>query len=59
MVFDFSAEPANSYEREMDDYVRAICAGQQPLPSGFDGLRAVEMAWGVYESARTGRKVAL
>jgi predicted dehydrogenase len=59
VVFDFSAEPANSYEREMDDYVRAICAGQQPLPSGFDGLRAVEMAWGVYESARTGRKVAL
>jgi predicted dehydrogenase len=58
-VFDFSAEPADSYQREMDAYVHAIQAGRQPLPSGSDGMRAVEMAWSVYESARTGRKVAL
>jgi len=58
-VFDFSAEPADSYQREMDEYVSAIHAGRQPIPSGSDGMRAVEMAWSVYESARTGRRVAL
>jgi len=57
--FDFSSLPANSYQVEFDNYVRAILQGEQPLPSGYDGLRAVQMAWGVYESAQTGRKVEI
>jgi predicted dehydrogenase len=59
VVFDFSSQPADSYQREMDDYVSAIHDGRQPLPSGSDGMRAVEMASSVYESARTGRRVHL
>jgi len=58
-VFDFSSLPPSSYEKEFKHYVDAILRGEQPLPSGYDGLRAVQMAWGVYESARTGRKIEL
>jgi predicted dehydrogenase len=58
-VFDFSALPANSYQVEFDHYVRAILMGDQPQPSGYDGLRAVQMAWGVYESSRTDRRVGI
>jgi predicted dehydrogenase len=58
-VFDFSSLPPSSYEEEFKHYVDAILRGEQPLPSGYDGLRAVQMAWGVYESARTGRRIEL
>jgi len=58
-LFDFSSLPPTSYRAELDDYIRALREGRQPLPSGFDGLRAVQMAWGVYESARTGRKIQI
>lgn len=58
-AFDFSSLPPTSYQAEFADYVQALREGRQPLPSGFDGLRAVQMAWGVYESARTGRKVQI
>lgn len=58
-LFDYSDDPSNSYVLEMDDYVRTIRAGGQPYPSGLDGMRAVEMAWGVYESAKTGQRVKL
>jgi len=58
-VFDFSALPPTSYKAEFEDFVEALKSGRYPLPSGYDGLRAVEMAWGVYESARTGRRIDL
>lgn len=56
-VYDYSQEPPKSYVLEFDDYVKAIIDGKQPLPSGFDGLRAVQMAYAVYESARLGKEV--
>lgn len=58
-VFDFSSQPPQSYQLEFDDFVRAVRANRQPLPSGFDGLRAVQMAHGVYDSSRSGRSVPL
>ncbi len=58
-VFDFSNEPPQSYSLEFDDFVKAIRCNRQPLPSGFDGLRAVQMAWGVYESSRSGRSIPI
>jgi predicted dehydrogenase len=58
-VFDFSKEPPQSYTLEFDDFVQSIKKGQQPLPSGFDGLRAVQMAHGVYESSRSGKSIPL
>ncbi len=57
VVFDYSKEPPKSYILEFDDYMNCIAAGRQPLPSGFDGLRAVQMAHAVYESARLGKEV--
>ena len=58
-VFDYSEDKISSYAREWDDYARALLDGRQPLPSGRDGLRAVEMAAAVYESARAGKRVRL
>lgn len=56
-IFDFSLLPPVSYEREFEEYVKALREGRQPLASGFDGMRAVQMAYGVYESSRTKRVV--
>ena len=58
-IFDFSRLPPKSYELEFNDFIKAIKENQQPSPSGFDGLRAVEMAFGVYESAKSGRSVSI
>jgi myo-inositol 2-dehydrogenase / D-chiro-inositol 1-dehydrogenase len=58
-VFDFSKDPPQSYALEFDDFVKAIRGKRQPQPSGLDGLRAVQMAYGVYESSRSGKSVPL
>jgi len=58
-IFDYSTEPPRSYEVELKDYIQAIKEGQQPLASGYDGMKAVEMVHGIYESSRTGRIVDL
>jgi len=58
-VFDYSDQPPVSYRLELQYFVDCIRAGKQPYPSGFDGLRAVQMAHGIYESSRTGRRVRL
>jgi len=58
-VFDYSKEPPKSYILEFDDYINCIAGGRQPSPSGFDGLRAVQMAHAVYESARRGEEVRI
>lgn len=56
-IFDLSSLPFASYKHEFEEYVKALQEGRQPLASGFDGMRAVEMAYGVYESSRTERMV--
>lgn len=58
-TFDYSRLPPQSYTLEMEDFVNSIIRGQQPQASGFDGLRAVQMAQAVHESARTGREVSI
>jgi predicted dehydrogenase len=58
-VFDYSSEPASSFQKELSAYADAIASSGQPEASGYDGLRAVEMAHGVYEAARKGSKVDL
>jgi len=58
-AFDFSSQSPQSHELEFNDFVQAIQNGQQPLPSGFDGLRAVQMAYGIYHSAATGRSIKI
>ncbi|MCX5998865.1 MAG: Gfo/Idh/MocA family oxidoreductase, partial [Chloroflexi bacterium] len=58
-VFDFSKQPPQSYDLELSDFVASVQRGRQPLPSGFDGLRAVQMAHGIYESSLSGKAIAL
>jgi predicted dehydrogenase len=58
-VFDFSDLPPTSYKAEFEDYMRALMEGRYPSPSGYDGLRAVQMVWGIYNSSQTGRKVEI
>lgn len=58
-IFDYSLQPSASYQLELDDFVKSIDRGNQPQASGYDGLRAVQMAYGIYESSRTGRTVKI
>lgn len=58
-IFDFSNEPPKSYDLEMRDYIDAVQQGRQPLASGYDGMKAVEMVHGIYESSKTGRLIKI
>ena len=57
-VFDSSDEPPTSYTDELDHYVRTMDTNEYPEPSGYDGLRAVQLAYAVYESASTKRVIS-
>ena len=59
MVFDYSQEPPLSYVLEFNDYVDGISHNRQPLPSGFDGLRVVQMAHAAYQSALLGKETRI
>jgi len=58
-VFDYSLQSPTSYQLEFEDFIKAIREKRQPLASGYDGLRAVRMAYGVYESSKTGKTVKI
>lgn len=58
-LFDYSLLPPSSYDVEFREYMAALQRGEQPLPSGFDGLRAVQMVHGVYESSKKGTSVKI
>ncbi|MFB6197396.1 MAG: Gfo/Idh/MocA family protein, partial [Halobacteriaceae archaeon] len=58
-VFDFSKLSPQSYDMEFDTHMQTLLDQREPEPSGFDGLRAVEMAHGIYEAAEEGRTVDL
>ncbi len=47
------------FERQFLDFGEACKTGRRPLVSGEDGYRALEVVSGVYDSCRSGNKVAL
>jgi len=47
------------HARQLADFVTAIETGREPLVDGREGRRAVEVILGIYESAASGRTVAL
>ena len=49
----------NSMKREVQHFVDCIQTGNQPLVTGEDGKKAVELVLKAYESARTGKEVSL
>jgi predicted dehydrogenase len=58
-----SSDPAAishvGHARQLADFIDAIQTGRAPLVDGREGRRAVEVILGTYESAATGRMVAL
>lgn len=58
-VFDYSHLPPSSYKDEFASYLEELKHKRQPSPTGYDGMRVVQMAWGVYESSKTGAIVNL
>jgi predicted dehydrogenase len=58
-----SSNPAaishQGHARQLADFVRAIRDGGKPLVDGREGRKAVAIIEAIYESARTGRTVAL
>ena len=55
--FDFAGKRNDTYALELEDYVAARRENRVPEPTGFDGLKVVEMAHAVYRSAAEGRMV--
>jgi len=47
------------FERQFLDFGDAIRKGRQPLVSGIDGYRALQVVCGIYTSCREGRKVSI
>ena len=56
-VFDYSKEQKISFQEEIDDFTSSILAGKQPLPSGYDGMRIIQIINGLYQSSEQGRKI--
>jgi len=57
-TIEFRGEDPSWYE-QWREFVSAIKENREPLGNGADGLKAVELAHAVYESARKGRVVSL
>ncbi len=56
---DPMAIPLAPFERQFGDFGEAIRTGRQPLVSGEEGYRALELVLAAYQSCREGRKVTL
>lgn len=56
--FEFPG-PDLSWEEEWREFVTAIREDREPLGNGYDGWKAVRLAYAIYESAATGRIVKL
>lgn len=55
----YAPDPVALYTRQVEAFGAAVESGGEPLATGEDGLRAVEIAQAMIESARDGRRVAL
>ena len=56
---DPMAIPIEPFERQFLDFGAACRERRPPLLSGEEGLKALEIVLGVYESCRSGRPVRL
>ena len=56
--YEFPVQP-NTWARELEELVKAIEGKPALSATGYDGLRAVEMAYAVYESSQQGKRVRL
>jgi predicted dehydrogenase len=56
---DPMAIPLTPFERQFTDFGEACKTGREPLVSGEEGYRALEVVISAYQSCREGRKVTL
>jgi predicted dehydrogenase len=56
-AWSFAGIPDRSWEREIEEMMAAVREDREPLANGHDGMRAVQMAYAVYESAESGQTV--
>lgn len=56
---DPMAIPLTPFERQFRDFGDAVRSGRQPLVSGEEGYRALELVLAAYRSCREGQKVRL
>ncbi len=56
---DPMAIPLTPFERQFLDFGAACAEHREPLTSGEEGLKALEIVLGVYESCRTGKPVKM
>jgi predicted dehydrogenase len=49
----------NGYPHELAHFLRCFETGERPIESAEDGLAVLEVLLGCYQSAGTGRRVAL
>jgi predicted dehydrogenase len=56
---DPMAIPLTPFERQFKDFGDAIQGGREPLVSGEEGYRALQLVISAYESCRRGEKIAL
>jgi predicted dehydrogenase len=58
-IFDYSNEPKNSFSKEMDNFISSLLTKKQPYPSGYDGLRTIQIINGLYQSAQQGCRISV
>jgi predicted dehydrogenase len=47
------------HRRVIEDFIQAVASGGEPLCTGRDARRSVELVSSIYESSRTGRPVLM
>lgn len=57
-VYDFSDVPPRSHEAELVDFMQHVRKGEQPNPSGEDGLRVLQMVYALYRSSAEGKSIS-
>ena len=55
----YPADYLGNFIAEIEDFQRAVEQGREPVASGLDGLRVVEVTLAMIESAKTGRAVKI
>ena len=56
-VFDYCDYPKTSFKDEVDNFIESIRTHKQPQPSGYDGMRVIQIIDGIYKSAKQGLKI--
>lgn len=57
--YNYNSDPIELYTKQVEAFGIAVQGNGDPLATGLDGLRVVEITLAMVESAKTGKRVAL